>query len=101
MLTAAGLAAGQEPEKSGSRTFARNNLWKSRPQLHRIFCFSPEGGNLLSEPRTMMKIFQRTLFVLIPMLWCICAAPAFGDGPMPVAVSILPQKYFVEKTRLT
>lgn len=45
-----------------------------------------------------MRLLPKPLrFALIPILCCIFSAPAFAGGPVPVAVSIIPQKYFVEK----
>jgi zinc transport system substrate-binding protein len=48
----------------------------------------------------MMRIYLKSLSLLLPFILCcslLLPAVVFCQTPMPVAVSIIPQKYFVEK----
>jgi zinc transport system substrate-binding protein len=48
----------------------------------------------------MIRIYLKSISLLLPLVLCgflLPPASVFSQTPMPVAVSIIPQKYFVEK----
>lgn len=44
-----------------------------------------------------MRIGYLRVLLLFALAFCLQPPPVFADGPLPVAVSIVPQRYFVEK----
>jgi len=63
--------------------------------LHSFIAMVPAMRHLNSEEKT--KQLRKAAFAFIPLLICFHITSALHAEPLPVSVSIIPQKYFVEK----